>query len=83
MGFDTAIVGATLLTADPAAPEIGNGVLGISGNRIAFVGPRSEMTAELPAARVIDAEGRVVTPGFVNVHTHAVLSLMRKSRQNQ
>ena len=61
----------------PPAPVIGQGVLGITGNRIAFVGSRAELPAEIPAARVIDAEGRLVTPGFVNVHTHAVLSLMR------
>ena len=77
MRFDTAIVGATLLTGDAARPVIGQGVLGLSGNRIAFAGPRAELPAELPAARVIDADGRLVTPGFVNVHTHAVLSLMR------
>ena len=77
MRFDTAVVGATLLTGDPTTPVVRDGVLGIAGNRIAFVGRRDELPADLPAARVLAADGRVVTPGFVNVHTHAVLSLMR------
>ncbi|HKS65562.1 MAG TPA: amidohydrolase family protein [Xanthobacteraceae bacterium] len=77
MQFDTAIVGATLLTGDPSRPVLKEGVLGVAGNRIAFVGAREELPAEIPAARVVEADGRLVTPGFVNVHTHAVLSLMR------
>src|SRR5690348_4954762 len=76
MGFDTIIAGATLLTGDPAAPVIADGAIGIAGDSIGFVGKRSDLPA-LAAARVVQAEGRVVTPGFVNVHTHAVLSLMR------
>jgi 5-methylthioadenosine/S-adenosylhomocysteine deaminase len=75
--FDTAIVGATLLTGDATRPVVRQGVLGILENRIAFAGARGELPAEIPAARVIEAEGRVVTAGFINVHTHAVLSLMR------
>ncbi len=77
MRFDTAIVGATLLTGDPAAPVVKDGVLGLAGNRIAFAGARGQLPPEIPAARLIEAQGRLVTPGFVNVHTHAVLSLMR------
>jgi 5-methylthioadenosine/S-adenosylhomocysteine deaminase len=77
MRFDVAVTGATLITGDPARAVIRNGVLGLAGNRIAFVGAREELPQELPALRVIDAAGRLVTPGFVNVHTHAVLSLMR------
>src|SRR3954466_15798108 len=76
MRFDTVIVGATLLTGTAARPVIRNGVLGIAGNRIVFAGERGELQ-DIAADRIIEAEGRVVTPGFVNVHTHAVLSLMR------
>jgi len=77
MSFDTIIAGATLLTGDPEQPVIADGALGIAGNRLAFVGPRAALPAERAAARVLQADGRVVTPGFINVHTHAVLSLMR------
>jgi 5-methylthioadenosine/S-adenosylhomocysteine deaminase len=77
MRFDLVISGAIILTGDTARPVITDGVIGISGNRIAFLGEREELQQELDAARVLDARGRVVTPGFVNVHTHAVLSLMR------
>jgi len=77
MSFDTIIVGATLLTGDPATPVIQDGALGIAGNHIAFVGARGDLPTEVAAARVLQADGRVITPGFVNVHTHAVLSLMR------
>jgi 5-methylthioadenosine/S-adenosylhomocysteine deaminase len=77
MQLDTAIVGGTVLTGDPGRPVIADGVVGIVGNRIAFVGARHELPREIPAARMLDVSGRVITPGFVNVHTHAVLSLMR------
>src|SRR5579863_9955814 len=39
--------------------------VGIKGDRVVRIG---EITEE--AAMVIDATGRVVTPGFVDVHTH-------------
>jgi 5-methylthioadenosine/S-adenosylhomocysteine deaminase len=77
MSFDTIIAGATLLTGDPAAPVVADGAIGITGNRIGFVGRRADLPADMPAARVLQMDGRVVIPGFINVHTHAVLSLMR------
>jgi N-acyl-D-aspartate/D-glutamate deacylase len=39
--------------------------IGISGDRIAAIGPVDE-----PAAKVINADGLVVAPGFIDVHTH-------------
>jgi N-acyl-D-amino-acid deacylase len=39
--------------------------VGVVGDRIAFVGPIAEAGAE-----EIDADGRVVTPGFIDGHTH-------------
>lgn len=54
--------------------------VGIRAGRIAAVGP-------LPGARaatVIDAAGRLVTPGFIDVHSHAAEGLVRPAlRQGQ
>ena len=77
MAFDVALVGGTVLTGDPARPVIADGVVTFAGNRIAAVGARSEFPATLDAGKVFALPGRVITPGFVNLHTHAVLSLMR------
>src|ERR1051325_2397278 len=77
MQFDTAIVGATLLTGDQSRPVLREGVLGVAGNRIAFVGARDELPAEIPAARVIEADGRVVPPVFFTVHPMGLLPRMR------
>ena len=41
--------------------------VGIKGDTIAAVAPQLDATG----ARVIDATGRVVSPGFIDVHTHA------------
>ena len=64
----TLIRGGTLLTADEAQPVLTTATLLIAGDTIADVGtgaPPSDGVDE-----VIDATGMLVTPGFVNAHTH-------------
>ncbi len=46
--------------------------IGIEGDRITYIGTDPAKTAEA----VIDAEGKTITPGFIDTHTHADLSLL-------
>ncbi len=75
--FDLLIKNATLITCDANDRVITSGALGVQGDRIAYVGATSELAGEHRAARVIDASGRVITPGLINVHTHAILTMVR------
>ncbi|MCB2088605.1 MAG: amidohydrolase family protein [Sphingomonadaceae bacterium] len=61
--FDLIIRGGTI--ADGTGGDLLEGDLAISGGRIAAIGEVSGKGAE-----EIDAKGRIVTPGFVDVHTH-------------
>lgn len=63
---DTFIVGATLL--DGAGRRIENAALYLRDGRIAAVGIDLQPP---PGAELIDARGRWVTPGIVDVHSHA------------
>lgn len=74
--LDLAIQGVTALTVNSAQPVIEEAVIGIQGDRIALI----SSTADAPAwtaKRILDLPGHVATPGFVNVHTHAILSMVR------
>src|SRR4051794_3689015 len=48
------------------------GDVAIRGDTIARIAPR----IDAPATRVIDAGGRVVAPGFIDLHTHARRGIM-------
>lgn len=71
---DIAIINATILPMGGAA-EIENGSLTIAGDRITGVGPAANVSTD-GAAKVIDARGRVVMPGFVNCHTHIASNML-------
>jgi 5-methylthioadenosine/S-adenosylhomocysteine deaminase len=53
------------------------GVIVIDGNEIVHVGPAGSWDA--PVDEAIDASGMVVTPGFINTHTHLYESPLDKS----
>ncbi|HHT9119482.1 MAG TPA: imidazolonepropionase [Candidatus Hypogeohydataceae bacterium YC41] len=55
---------------------IPNGGLAIEGCEFAAVGPSKEIESRYAskAKRIIDASGKVVMPGFVDPHTHAVFA---------
>lgn len=53
---------------------IEDGAMLISGGRIIRVGTRGEIEKSADGCAVVDAGGRVVMPGFVDAHTHAVFA---------
>src|SRR5688572_14893619 len=63
------ILGATLIDGSGRAP-LRNSVVVIEGDSIVAVGSRGRV--RIPAnARVIDARGLVVAPGFIDAHNHS------------
>ena len=55
--------------------EIRNGAVVIEDGRIAFVGKDSDVTQTgVKPENIIDARGKLVMPGFVDCHTHAVFA---------
>jgi 5-methylthioadenosine/S-adenosylhomocysteine deaminase len=75
--FDLVVTGGTVLAMTPGAQPIAAGAVAIRDGAIAAVGPATEMAAAGHARRVLDAEGGLILPGFVNTHTHLAMTLLR------
>jgi 5-methylthioadenosine/S-adenosylhomocysteine deaminase len=78
--FDLLLLGATVLTMDPEQPLLRDAAIGILGNRLAFVGAARDLPVETrtrSARNTRRLDGRIIVPGYVNVHTHAILSMVR------
>jgi imidazolonepropionase len=92
----TAIVniGQLVTLAGPARPRVGaelrqlglirDAAVIIRDGRILAAGPYAHLLPDIPPhAEVIDAEGRCVTPGFVDAHTHLVFAGNRAAEFEQ
>ena len=53
---------------------IADGAVAVQGETIAAVGPTEEIVATYSAPTVVEADGKVVLPGFVDPHTHALFA---------
>jgi 5-methylthioadenosine/S-adenosylhomocysteine deaminase len=75
--FDLLLTDLTVVTVDPSMTVIERAAIGVTGGRIAWVGPMSALPPGTLAADRRALPGRVAMPGLVNVHTHAILSMVR------
>ena len=69
---------ATVITMDEAGTIHAPGAVLVDGTRIAAVGPSDDVAALVPdGCETIDAEGRIVLPGFVSAHNHLGYTVFR------
>jgi 5-methylthioadenosine/S-adenosylhomocysteine deaminase len=66
-----------VVTVDAERRIYKNGAVGISDNRIAFVGRSADIPAIFTSAQVLDADGLIAVPGFVDTHVHNTQQLGR------
>jgi imidazolonepropionase len=60
---------ATLATMTGGYGLIADGAVVTEGDRIAWAGPMADLTAR---GEAIDCQGRLVTPGLIDCHTHTI-----------
>ena len=58
---------------------IEEGAVAVDGGRIVETGPTPALKKKYRAAEIVDAQNRVVLPGFVDPHTHPVFGATRES----
>lgn len=64
---------ATLAGDRPGLGIVEHGAVGVRGGRIVHAGPEDQIPASARApAEIIDCEGRWITPGLIDCHTHLV-----------
>jgi N-acyl-D-amino-acid deacylase len=74
LAYSVLIRGGTIYDGSGGAPYVGD--VGIRGDKIVYVGPH----APGRAAKVVDASGKAVSPGFVNMLAHPEESLIADGR---
>lgn len=75
MQVDRLWINARLATMAPALGGLGiveRGALAASGGRIDWIGKTTDLPAGIRSGETIDLEGRWVTPGLIDCHTHLV-----------
>src|SRR5215469_2098416 len=79
--YDVLISGGAVYDGSGADPVVAD--VAIAGDRVVQIRPRDEGSAgpgPADAAVVIDATGKVVAPGFINILSHSNLSILHDPR---
>jgi 5-methylthioadenosine/S-adenosylhomocysteine deaminase len=77
MHLDTVIYNGLIVTMNPDFEIIESGIIGIQGDKIAYLEKETSEISVPEATKKIDANGSIVMPGLVNTHTHLPMTLFR------
>jgi cytosine/adenosine deaminase-related metal-dependent hydrolase len=72
------IHGATILSMDPQVGDLARGDVLIEGAQISAIAPDLSSAAADGQAVVVDAQGQIAIPGFVDAHRHCWQSQFRR-----
>jgi len=74
---DLLVMGGTIVTMDQQRRVITDGGIAVSQGRIVAIGSRAEIERVYTSRQRVGAEGKVITPGLINGHTHIPMVLFR------
>lgn len=74
---DILLTNGYVVTMDSQTRLYPHGAVAVKDNLISAVGPAAELEATFEATTVIDCRGCIVSPGLINAHTHASMTLLR------
>ena len=74
---DLIIAGDYVVTMDDSRTVIENGAVAVDDGIIIAIGTQVEIENQYAAKQTLAGEQRIVTPGLVNGHGHAAMTLMR------
>ncbi len=66
-----------VVTRDEAQPYLENGCVAIVEDRIEEVGSTEKLREKYPDDEFIDVKGKVIMPGFINMHNHIYSTFAR------
>jgi 5-methylthioadenosine/S-adenosylhomocysteine deaminase len=66
-----------LITVDTGRRVIRDAAIAVSGGKIVAIAKSAEIAKDYSAARTVDAQGAVATPGLVDCHLHSSFQLSR------
>ncbi|WP_371355608.1 TRZ/ATZ family hydrolase [Pseudomonas chlororaphis] len=76
VALDLLLLPTWLVPVEPAGVVLKEHGLGIRDGRIVFIGPRAD-ALKLQAAEVRELPGMLLSPGLINAHGHAAMTLFR------
>lgn len=74
---DTLLRCRWVVPVQPRGVVLADHAIAIEGGRIVAVAPNAQAKRDFDARATVDLPQHVVTPGLVNAHTHAAMSLLR------
>jgi len=75
--IDLIVTHGIVVAMDPARSVYQDGAVAVRGDVIVAVGPRTAIEDKYHSTQLIDAQGALILPGFINGHTHVPMTLFR------